>query len=124
MDDLTNKEVAQPETASLQEQVNALKQLVTSLLILMIVGGGTFTFFMYRQFYYSRVDATALRQIVDEYNTTHLPAIQEFRTRLQEYARTHSDFAPLAAKYGLVTVPAPASPTSAPSAAAPPAKKK
>src|SRR5260221_8415026 len=116
--------MVQPETSELQEQVNSFRQLITTLLILMIVGSGTFTIFMYRQFQYSRIDATALRQIVYEYNNTNVPAIQDLRTRLQDYARTHPDFGPLANKYGLLPPSTPAAPNSA--AVAPtssPAKK-
>jgi hypothetical protein len=122
MDELTPVQTVEPANAALQEQINALRQLITTILILLIVGSGTFTIFMYRQHHYSRIDAMAVRQIVDEYNNTHKPVLEDMRIRLQEYARTHPDFTPLANKYGLVQSTA-ANPAVMPSTSSP-AKKK
>ena len=117
------KSSSEPTANQLQEQLDSLRQVVISLLVLAIVVSGTFTLFLLRQSKYARVEANNLRLAVNEYNQTNFPVIKEFRDRLYEYSKTHPDFAPVAQKYGIIPAPgsgtpqAPVAATPAPGAA-------
>ncbi len=117
------KSSSTPTANQLQEQVDSLRHIVISLLVLAIVVSGTFTLFLLRQSKYARVEANNLRTSINEYNNTNYPVIRDFRDRLAEYSKTHRDFAPVAQKYGLdqgpgsVTLQTPATVAPAPSAA-------
>jgi hypothetical protein len=117
------KSSSEPTAKQLQEQVDSLRHIVVSLLVLAIVVSGTFTLFLLRQSKYARVEANNLRAAINEYNNTNLPVIKDFRERLYEYSKSHKEFEPIAQKYGFNTVPgsvtqqAPAAIAPAPSAA-------
>jgi hypothetical protein len=94
----------QPGTSSLQEQVDSLRQIVTSLLVLLLLVSGTLTIYLVRQWRFVQRDLEALRPqaapIIAEYNKS-IPAMQEFVNRLVQYGKAHPDFAPIVAKYHL-----------------------
>ena len=113
------KSSSEPTAKQLQEQLDSLRQVVVSLLVLAIVVSGTFTLFLLRQSKYARAEASNLRSAVNEYNQTNFPVIKDFRDRLTEYSKTHPDFAPVAQKYGII--PGPGSGTTQSPAAATPA---
>jgi hypothetical protein len=126
------KSSSEPTAIQLQEQVDSLRHIVVSMLVLAIVVSGTLTLFLLRQSKYARVEANNLRAAVNEYNNTNFPVIKVFREQLYEYAKSHPEFAPVAQKYGLdnkpgtLTSPAPAGgipASSAPPAAVPKQKK-
>jgi hypothetical protein len=126
------KSSSEPTATQLQEQVDSLRHIVVSMLVLAIVVSGTLTLFLLRQSKYARVEANNLRAAINEYTNTNYPVINEFRNRLYEYAKSHPEFAPVAQKYGLdhgpgsVTAQAPAAgipAQSAPPAGAPKQKK-
>jgi hypothetical protein len=112
---------SEPTAKQLQEQVDSLRHIVVSLLVLSIVISGTFTLFLLRQSKYARVEASNLQAAINEYNNTNFPVIKDFRDRLLEYSKTHPEFAPVAQKYGLnqgpgsASIQAPAVGTPAPS---------
>lgn len=121
MDDLPNSPTPPPEVAELRAECQALRQMLGSILILLIVVSGTLTIFMARQWKWSKNDVQAARQqteaMVAEYNRG-AGQMQDFVRRLAEYSRAHPDFAPIAAKYRLQDVltnsaaaPAPPTPT-------------
>jgi hypothetical protein len=128
MDNLENTP-PQPDVAELQEQCDSLRHLVVSLLVLMLVVSGTLTIFLVRQWRFTRNDLVALRsqlnpqinQVIADYTRNKAPAINDFLHKLGDYSKTHPDFAPIAAKYGIK----PNSPTSAipPVGTPPPAPK-
>jgi hypothetical protein len=117
------KSSSEPTAKQLQEQVDSLRHILVSLLVLAIVISGTFTLFLLRQSKYARVEANNLQAAVNEYSTNNLPVIRDFRDKLSEYSKTHPEFAPIALKYGLtpgpgsVTPQAPATGTPVPSVA-------
>ena len=117
------KSSSTPTANQLQEQVDSLRHIVISLLVLAIVISGTFTLFLLRQSKYARVEANNLRTAINEYNNTNYPVIRDFRDRLAEYSKTHREFAPVAQKYGLdqgpgaATLQTPSAVAPAPSAA-------
>ena len=131
MDTFEDKSVSAPEPAStsastsdLQGQLESVKQLIISTLVLVMILSGTLNIFLWRQFKSIRDDLAPLKpqatQIIAECNRVNGMA-QEVAKRLVEYGRTHPDFQPTLTKYGL-------SPTNAPRGTAsttltPPAKK-
>ena len=125
MEDFETKQPAQPVSNDLQEQVDSLRHLLVSVLVLMIVVSGTFNLYLLRQVKYARMDLTGVRpqavQMINEYNRVNAPQIQEFLRKITEYGKTHPDFAPILTKYGVRATPitnaSPISPTSAPAAA-------
>jgi hypothetical protein len=130
MDNLDNRTPIQPLANDLQDQFDALRHLVVSILILVIVISGTFNIYLLRQWRTASKDLAAIRpqaaQMIAEYQRVSAPLMTDFVKKITEYGRTHPDFMPVLAKYGLK----PAGPTgAAPSTAiieqpAVPAKKK
>ncbi len=110
-----------PGASDLQAQCDALRQLVTSLLIVLLIVSGTLTVFLVRQWKFSKNELDASKQVLNEYTRTSGPAMQAFVRQLADYGRAHPDFAPIAAKYRL-NEPVPRPSTSAPLAAPAPRK--
>jgi hypothetical protein len=108
----------QLDANSLQEQLDSLRQMMTSVLVLLLLVSGTLTIFLVRQWRFVQRDLEALRPqaapVIAEYNKG-LPAMQDFLTKLAQYGKTHADFAPIAAKYHLNDM-VPKSGTNAPAA--------
>jgi hypothetical protein len=107
MDNLDTKLSASPDSA-LQEQVDSLRHLLTSALILLIIVSATFNLYLWRVVKNSRNDTAAFRiqttQMLAEYERVQQPAMQDFVRRLVEFGRSpNSDetFAALLKKYGL-----------------------
>src|SRR5690242_16365666 len=103
MDTLENKTPdntpAQNETSDLREQVESLRHLVGSLLILLVVVSGTFNIYLLRQWKTSKNDLAALRPqaagMIASYQKNEQPLVENFIKRMVEYGQTHPDFAPL-----------------------------
>ena len=123
MDNLDNKTPIQPNANDLQAQFDALRHLVVSILILVIVISGTFNIYLLRQWRSVSKELAGIRpqaaQMIAEYQKVSGPLMNDFVKKITEYGRTHPDFAPVLAKYNLK----PAGPTGAPPAtpASPPA---
>lgn len=113
-------------TDDLQDQVERLRQVLHSLLVLVIVVSGTMTIYLLRQVRYSHAELQALRpqatNIIGQYQKTVGPATDEFLRKLAVYASKHPDFSPVATKYGLEKALTNAAAAATPKAAAP-AKK-
>ena len=123
MDNLDNKTSVQPDANDLQRQYDALRHLVVSILILVVVISGTLNIYLLRQWRSTSKDLAAIRpqaaQMIAEYQKVSGPLMQDFVKKITEYGRTHPDFVPVLAKYGLKpstpTNPPPATPaTTAP----------
>ena len=95
-----------------------------------IVISGTFNIYLLRQWRTASKDLAGIRpqaaQMIAEYQKVSAPLMTDFVKKITEYGRTHPDFAPVLAKYGLkpagttAEVPATAAPQARPAA---PAKK-
>ena len=124
MDNLENKTPIQAGENDLQAQFDALRHLVTSTLILVIVVSGTFNIYLLRQWRTVSKELAQIRpqaaQIIADYQKSG-PLMDDFVNKITEYGRTHADFAPIMAKYNL----RPAGATGAPAATpvSPPAAK-
>ena len=117
MDTLDNKTSVQPNLSEMQAQFDALRHLVVSLLILVVVISGTLNIYLLRQWRSTSKDLAAIRpqaaQMIAEYQQKSGPLMQDFVKKVSDYGRTHSDFAPVLAKYGIK----PAAPTNLPAVA-------
>jgi len=72
--------------------------LQVTLVMFVILSGALFVFFL-REVSLARRQINDLTQVVAEYQKNSLPLMEDFRTKLQVFARTHPDFAPIYAKY-------------------------
>ena len=124
MDNLDNKIPLQAGDNDLQAQCDALRHLITSILILVIVISGTLNIYLLRQWKTTSKDLAGIRpqatQMINEYGQKSGPLMDVFVNRIAEYGRTHPDFAPILDKYNIkpvaaTGVPAPAH-TPAPAA--------
>ena len=118
MDNLENASSPQAELSELRAQFESLRQLVTSLLVLLLVISGTLNYYFWRQF---RIDQGALEserpqitQMVAEFNKGQGIAIDNFLASLREFEKKNPDFSPILARYGI----RPAAGTGAPPATA------
>lgn len=110
MDNLENTPTSpkpSSELENLREECESLRKLLTVTLVLMILVTGVINFFLLRQAKYSRVDAenmksqeAFLNQTINEYKAS-LPLMTNFTSRLVDFGRTHPDFQPVLARYGL-----------------------
>ena len=112
MDNLDNKTPVQPDLSDLQAQYDALRHLIVSLMILVVVISGTLNIYLLRQWRSTSKDLTAIRpqatQMIAEFQKVSGPLMQDFVKKIADYGRTHPDFVPVLAKYGLK----PSSPTN------------
>ncbi len=122
MDNLDTPTPSQPGANDLQAQVDGLRHLVVSLLILVIVMSGTLNIYLLRQWRSVSKDLAGVRQqaaqMMAEYQKVTGPLMTDFVKKLTEYGRTHADFAPVLAKYNIrppgATNAPPTAPTSPP----------
>jgi hypothetical protein len=105
MDNLETSSSPQPGANHLQGQYEALRHLVVSMLILVVVISGTLNIYLLRQWRSTSKDLAAIRpqaaQMINEYQKVSGPRMTEFIKKITEYGRTHPDFAPILTKYGI-----------------------
>ena len=127
MDTFETKSPDQPAADGLQDQVDALRHLVVSLLILVVVVSGTFSIYILRQLKDAHRDIERIRpqvaQMTANYQRAEAPMMQTLMNKFAEYGATHPDYVPILAKYGIKPAAAPAA-SSMPPSAAPSEKKK
>src|SRR6516225_5517015 len=107
MDDPQLQSSATTQPADLQSQLESLRSLTSSLLLIVLLISLTLTIFLARQWRFTKSEIDLMTpqasQIIGE-SSKSLPAMQEFVKRLNEYSKTHPDFAPIANKYHLSEV--------------------
>lgn len=121
-----------PDTAALQDRIEALNSQMVSILVLLVVISGTLFFNMRRQAAATRSELDAIRPQAEVINATYQrlvgPGMDDFARKLADYGATHPDFQPLLAKYGVTrqgpTSPAPTGVTPAGTKAPAPAPGK
>ena len=98
MDNLDNKPSVQPDVSDLQAQYDALRHLVVSLLILVVVISGTLNIYLLRQWRSTSKDLAAIRpqaaQMIAEFQQKSGPVMQDFVKKITEYGRTHRGLCP------------------------------
>jgi len=123
MDNAESQPAAPEELVRLQAKLDALNHLVVSVLILLVIISGTLTIYLLRQWMSTRKDLAAFRpmaaQVIGQYNNSRErnARMDGFISRLTDYGRTHTNFAPILIKYGIN----PAAPSATPAASAGPA---
>jgi hypothetical protein len=128
MDNLESNPASQPDVSELRSQCESLRQLVISLLVLLLVVSGTLSLYFWRQFRITKgaldVARPQISQMVAEYNKGQGVAIDNFVAKLKEFEKKNPDFAPILAKYGIPLGPSTSAPPATATAPAPaPAKK-
>ena len=107
MDNLETQPATPAQLSDLRAQCDSLRQLVSALLLVLLLVSGTLTIFLARQWRLSKTQlelmAPQASQMITEFNK-NLPMMQEFVRRLNDYGKTHPDFAPIVAKYHLTEV--------------------
>jgi len=92
-------------TTDSNSEIAALRNQVFVLLIALIVVSGTLTVYLFRQASLMRKDIDGLKQqavpIFTAYNQNKA-LIGSFESQLVAYGKTHPDFVPILAKYGMV----------------------
>ena len=128
MDNLDLKSPVQPDVSDLRAQLDQLRHFGVSVLVLVIIISGTFNIYLLRQWQSSRKDLAAIRpqaeQMIADYQRTSSPMINDFVKKLADYGRSHPDFAPVLAKYGIRPAGPANTPPPAPGAPPPAAPKK
>jgi hypothetical protein len=125
MDEIEKKTVSTPDldTPDLAEQVESLRHLIGSILILLVVVSGTLTIFLLREMKNTSGQLDAFRpqatNAIAIYQKQQEPAMVEFAKRMQQYGQTHPDFAPVLVKWDPVLVAWGWKISSVPSAIAP-----
>lgn len=128
------KPVTQPEATSVQQQVESLRQLIVSVLILIVVISGTLNIYLWRQVKYTRADLASYRDqannAIADYQRVSAPLMREFVGRLTEFSKSGKGDEALIGimrKYGLIApntnAPVVAPTTGAAPAAPAPSKK-
>lgn len=107
MENLEDQSHAQVQPRPLEEQMESLRQLVAALLLVLLLVSGTLTIFLNRQWRFSKNEIDLLTpqatQMLTDFNR-NLPMMQDLLRKLDEYSKTHPDFAPIAARYHLSEV--------------------
>jgi hypothetical protein len=111
MDTLENKTPAENEVTELREQVESLRHLAGSMLILLVVVSGTFNIYLLRQWKTSKTDLAVFKpqaaNLIASYQKNEQPAVENFIKKMVEYGQTHPDFAPILNKYQIKAAPPP-----------------
>ncbi|PYJ02974.1 MAG: hypothetical protein DME25_14160 [Verrucomicrobia bacterium] len=122
MNSVENSTQVQTESSPLSAQLESLRQVLVSLLVLLLVVSGTLNLYFWRQYRSTSATLKSMRPQAPQMDG-EIAQMQEIWRRMADYGRTHPDFAPILAKYGLrftsATGAAPAS-VGAPGAALPP----
>jgi len=105
MDTLENRSVDQSELGELRAECQALRQIVSSVLVLVLMVAGALDIYLLRQWRMARAElqrrGPQITQFVAEYNQVSLPAINDFVKKLNDYEKIHPDFTPILIKYHL-----------------------
>jgi hypothetical protein len=90
---------SEPALAELQDEVQALKRLVSMIVFLLILVTFSVDVYMMRQVTTVNRELAGAQNVIDDFNKRVAPAAGEFWTKLNEYGKSHPDFAPVLAKY-------------------------
>lgn len=110
MDEIENKSVpaAAADSTDLREQIDSLRHLVGSILVLLVVVSGTLTIFLLREMKTISAEVNGFRpgatNAIAIYQKQQGPAMLEFAKKIQQYGQTHPDFTPVLTKWDPVFV--------------------
>lgn len=87
---------------SLEALARANQSLRTALhvtLVMLIVLTGSLFIFFVREISIARRQISELSQVVRDYEKNAVPLMEDFRIKLQEFTKTHTDFGPIYTRY-------------------------
>jgi hypothetical protein len=118
MDNLQNPASPPPNPNELRAQFESLRQLVVSLLVLLLVVSGTLNLYFWRQFRATKGAVEAqrpqIKQLAAEFNQSQGPFITNFVAKLVEFEKKNPDLAPILARYGIRATGAPPATVASP----------
>jgi hypothetical protein len=91
-----------PPSVTLESLAEAHESLRTALhvtLVMLVILTGTLFVFFLREVSIARRQIAELTQVVGDYEKSAVPLMEDFRSKLQAFAKTHPDFAPIYARY-------------------------
>ena len=116
MDELEKTTPILTEVPDWRAEYEALRNLVVSVLVLVIVLSGSLNIYLLRQAKYASSDLKVARpqvgQMVAEYQRGIEPTVRNMVSKLGEYGKTHPDFQPILNRYNIKPIPAPVAPAS------------
>ena len=110
MDDPLNKPALPPQREpelelNVREQLDSVRHLTISAMVLMLIIAGAFDLFILRQYKNESQELGAAHAQVDvalgNWQKIEQPAIDNFLQELSKYAQAHQDLNPILMKYGL-----------------------
>jgi hypothetical protein len=90
---------------SLQQAYLSLRAMFHALLIIVLVLTGSLNIFLWKQVNLVRIQVAERNRYLSDFQKNKLPVMNEFLTKVQEFARTDTNFAKILLRYGK---PAPA----------------
>ena len=85
--------------AALQKEMRSLRTLLHVTLVALIVLSGSLSVVLLRQVIGMRRQIRELTTVVLTYEKNEVPVLEDFRKRLDEFARRNPDFRPILSKY-------------------------
>jgi hypothetical protein len=123
MDEIEHKTVSTPalDTPDLRDEIESLRHLIGTILILLVVVSGTLTIYLLREMKNTSGQLEAFRpgatNMIAVYQKQQAPAMDDFVKKITQYGQTHKDFEPILFKWGLKstapTAPLPGVPPAA-----------
>ena len=108
MDEPLNRPAAESQAVlepSVTEQLESLRQLAISIMVLLLIVAGAFDLYLLRQVKYANQELTGIRPQAEQYianwQKQGVPFMDNFLRDITQYGQTHPDFAPILSKYQL-----------------------
>lgn len=104
----------------LQKELRALRTMLHITLVAVVVVSGSLSVVLLRQVISMRRQVRDMSTVVMNYVKNEAPVLEEFRLKLDEFARRNPDFRPILSKYFQPEVlPAPGQAPASPASATP-----
>jgi hypothetical protein len=88
-----------PSLESLQRAYQSLRTLLDILTVALVILSGSLNIFLLRQVSMVRNEIEERRRFIADYERNNVPIMNDFVLKLQAFAKTNPDFAPILAKY-------------------------
>ena len=127
MNDLENKNTSTVDADSWQQHCATLQKQISTLLIALVVLSGTLTFYLFRQYRFTKAGLEAAKlnivPAMQAFSKNDKPLMDGFIVKLVEFGRTHPDFLKVVAAHGIQLPSPPAAQPVVTPPPAPPAPK-
>ena len=90
---------AAPAQHNLEQSFRSLQKLFFGVVISLLPLSGGLCLFLLREVKVVRLQVDELSQSIASFEKNNVPLMVEFRTKLQEFAKTHPDFKPILGRY-------------------------